>query len=106
MEIIYGLSVLWSSACIIAPLWAAWLLWQDNEPGMSLACFGLGLPLMAFMAALPWAFIHDSQSPDLATLKKGQWACTGSHDETTMILVGKVIVPQHRTVCDAYSRTR
>jgi len=106
MEIIFALSALWSVSCIVGTLWATYHLWQDDERGMALACFGLGLPIMAFFAVMPWAFIIDAKSPDLATLKKRQWACTASHDETTMVLVGKVMVPQRRPICDAYSRTR
>jgi hypothetical protein len=77
---------------------------------MAAAIVGLGLPMGAVMAVLPWGFIQDSQSPDLAVLKKGQWACTATRLETTLmpISTGKstILVPTTHSVCIAYSAVR
>jgi hypothetical protein len=42
--------------------------------------------------------ISSTSSPDLVTLKKGEWSCIHSHIEYR--LVGKILVPAD--VCDTY----
>ena len=50
-----------------------------------------------------YASIMESRMPHFQ-LNKRDWACTAAHEETTMVLVGKVLVPSTTTVCDQYSR--
>lgn len=47
----------------------------------------------------------DSQS-ETFTLMKSEWICTGTQEEQSVILVGKVLVPQIRDVCVGYSRIK
>lgn len=47
--------------------------------------------------------ILESRMPHFQ-LNKRDWACTTAHEETNMVLVGKVLVPSTTTVCDQYSR--
>jgi len=110
MEIIYGLSALWAAGCVIAPLVGTYYLWQDDGRWMAALFFAIGLPVGAVLAVLPWWAIAGTKSPDLATLKKGQWACTASRLETTMMPVstGKttMLVPTTYSVCVTYSKLR
>lgn len=45
-----------------------------------------------------FAGVQYVKSPDLVTLKKGEWTCVHTHSE--MVLVGKILMPQD--VCDTY----
>lgn len=101
-----ALSAMWSIGSVAFPVWGMIQTARDYEWGMCAAMLFLGLPLGAVLAALPWMFIAEARSPDLVTLKKGYWACTASHQVTTMVLVGKVMVPQTRSECDAYGKIR
>lgn len=47
--------------------------------------------------------IMESRMPHFQ-LNKRDWVCSAAHDETNLVLVGKVLVPQTTTVCDQYSR--
>lgn len=62
-----------------------------------------------FIGILVFALYYDSKQPTFS-LKKEERQCVESHTETytSMILVGKVMVPQvHiRTVCDDYKRVK
>ena len=101
MVVFYILATMWSAGCIIAPLWGAWSVWRnDGHLLVALVITTLVLPLGVAGAVAPWAFIVQEQSPDLATLKKNEWVCTASHQQT--VLIGRVVSQQ--TVCDQYSR--
>lgn len=102
------LAVLWSVGCFSLPLWAVWSMWDEDEKGMAAATLLIGLPIGCLIAVLPWAFIAEQRSPDLATLKKNEWFCSSSHTvvTTTMVMSGKVMIPvtQSHQVCDQYQR--
>lgn len=109
IDIFSILAGMWSLGCIACVFCMAWAFLSDSYDRNITAgalIILVGLPLGALLAILPWALAAQSRSPDLAVLKKGQWACTATHSETHMQLVGKVMVPQTRRVCDAYGRTR
>lgn len=57
--------------------------------------------------ALPFVFYYDSKSPTFS-LKKDEWGCTKdqTYTTTTMIMIGKVMVPQvnTNTECVQWSR--
>ena len=62
--------------------------------------------LIAFFVGIPlgiWALINDYNKPTFS-LQKDAWHCTNAHLETTMIMVGKVLVPSHTNICDQWSR--
>lgn len=106
----YFLSALWSVGCVVIPLWAGFSLVQDRcDRGLGISVLLVGFPLGCLFAMAPWAFIADIQSPNLATLKKGQWVCSQSHQvtSTTYVKSGSVLVPVTNTnrVCDQYRRT-
>lgn len=100
------LMVMWSAGCVGLTVYLVWFLFDEGDNGMAVAALLLGLPFAVVIAALPWGVMADIRSPDLVTLKKGDWGCTTSHSETSMILAGKVLVPTTRRVCDGYGRTR
>ena len=109
MYFVYLLCVLWSLGCFGLPLWAGFSMVRDPwDRGMGIAILLLGWPIGCFIAVLPWAFIAQERSPDLATLKKNEWACSASHTQitTTYVMVGKVMTPmvQSHQVCDQYNR--
>jgi hypothetical protein len=103
------LGVMWSIGWVALAIWAAAFLIAEGEwvPGILAAL--IGFPIAIFVALLPWAIAQDIASPDLATLKKGEWACSATRTETTMMPItsGKTttMVPTTRSVCTAYVRT-
>ena len=105
---VYLLTTLWSLGCFGLPLWAAWSLWDDGDNGLAVAIGLMAWPIGCLLAVLPWAFISEAQSSDLATLKKNEWFCSQSHPVTTTTYVksGSVMVPVTSThqVCDQYNR--
>jgi hypothetical protein len=70
--------------------------------GMCVVLFGVILSIVL------WAMFADSQSPNLATLKKNAWFCSEKHTEiyTTYVKSGNSTVPvtNTRIVCDQYNR--
>lgn len=56
-----------------------------------------------------WA-VYDAVTAETFSLRKDEWTCTASHEETvtTWIVVGNVQVPQitTTTVCDQWTRRR
>lgn len=108
MILVYILSAAWSLGCIAAVIAIVAYLWGDETPIMAGVVGLIGLPFAAVLALLPWAAIDDMQSPDLVTLKKGDWACSAQHTETgsTVMSTGKttMVLPTSHSVCDQYSR--
>lgn len=107
--LIYGLSALWSLGCIGLSVWSiVWTL-RENEWVMAAVAGFIGLPIAALLAIMPWAFIAQTQSPNLAVLKKNEWVCTETRTETTMMPVATgrttTIVPTIHSVCIVYART-
>lgn len=64
----YLLATLCSLGCFGLPLWAAWSCWDDGDNGLAVAIGLIGWPIGCLLAVLPWTFISEVQSPDLATL--------------------------------------
>lgn len=99
---------LWSLGCFCLPLYAVWYLWTDREEGLALATLLIGWPIGVILSIVPWAIFADSQSSDLATLKKNAWFCSEKHSEvyTTYVKSGNSTVPitNTRIVCDQYNR--
>ena len=98
------LAFLWSVGCIGMTLFVIVSVWRDDQRGVAAAILLIGLPLMAVMAYLPWGYLAHRESPVLATLHKTEWECSVSHKETKLVMIGKILSPQTRTVCDAYTR--
>lgn len=105
----YFLAAAWSLTIIGAWLYATAEMWDESIGIGVIFTFVVG-PLAFLMACLPWAIMQDETSPDLVTLKKGEWACVSQHSETTMVPIstGKTttLVPQTNSVCDQYGRIR
>lgn len=59
--------------------------------------------VIVVLAAFCYGIYWDSQQPTFSLQKDG-WACTKSHQVTYLHMVGKVMIPQHRTVCDTWER--
>lgn len=76
----------------------------DDGPLAATIVALIGIPLVATLCVMLFMAIGSSNSPILASLKRGEWACTAGHSVTTMVLVGKVMVPSQRFVCDQYGR--
>ena len=108
MVVGYILASMWLVGCVVAPLWAAIVTWQDDDNLICFLVLSIGLPLGCLLGILPWALIAENRSPDLATLKKNEWVCSASHVEssTTYVMSGKIMVPitSNDTVCDQYNR--
>lgn len=106
--IAYALAGLWFLGCTVLPLYAAVSLFQDRDTGLGAAVLLIGFPLGCLIAVLPVALIEESQSPDLATLKKNEWVCSASHSvsTTTYVKSGSVMVPvtSRHQECDVYSK--
>ena len=48
--------------------------------------------------------IYDDFTSEKFSLRKDEWSCTRSHNETRLMPSGKIIVPTVHTVCDQWSR--
>lgn len=100
----YALLGAWSTGCCLAPLAISKETDWRYEPVSAALVLMLGLPLGVMLALIPWAMWAHAASPDLATLKRSEWACSASHRETTYVQSGKVLAPLSSDVCDAYQR--
>lgn len=65
----------------------------------------LGGLVLAFLCLVGFV-IWDSVHAEKFSLRKDSWQCTKSHKETSYNLVGKVLVPITRNVCDNYERNK
>lgn len=103
------LATMWAAGCILVASAIAWSLYDNGDWGMFAVTCLLGLPVAFMLAGVPWYFIWDSQSPVLVELHKGEWACTASRTQNSVmpITTGKVttMVPTVTSVCIQYSRT-
>jgi hypothetical protein len=108
ITIITVLSGIWGIGCAVGLLVALWRTYNDGEYVIAALVFFLGGPLLALFAILPWAFIADSVSPTLDTLKKGEWVCTDSHTVVTSVPISTghstTFMPQSYKVCNTYTR--
>lgn len=59
--------------------------------------------IIAILVAIGYGVYVESQKPGFE-LKKDEWHCTDHHMVTTMVMVGKVMVPQTYSVCDNWKR--
>ena len=75
--------------------------WFEKFLG-GLLIFLMGVCLLGLIA-IPILWYLDSKEPNFS-LKKADWACTSAHQETNMVMVGKVMVPQTDTICDQWTR--
>lgn len=103
---------------VLATLWALGLLgcviWGCLNDFMFDSWIGrtiwllICLPLWVTFGLGPFALIEHEAGPVEATLLKSEWQCSASHQETatSMIMVGKVMVPTTITsnVCDQYNK--
>jgi hypothetical protein len=99
---------MWSIGCTIGLIGVIWITIDDRDYGLTALALFLGGPVAIIIGALPWMFLEDASSPNLATLKKGEWVCTNSHTVVTGVPIstGKTttIMPQSHKVCDSYTR--
>ena len=97
----YILAAMWSIGMLSLVITFTYSVWDDVSENIFgiLATIGIGVPTALFLVFVPWALIHDAESPNLATLKKANWVCNSSHQE---IIPGKT--PMMKTVCDNYFR--
>ena len=106
--LVYTLSVIWSIGLIALPVVAIGWCVRENELFIGAGLLFLGLPLCAFMAAIPWMIMDYDRSPTLATMKKSEWYCTASRTDTVMtpITTGNITVmtPQTYETCIQYMR--
>ena len=107
--LVYTLLGMWSVGCIGGALyWAISNILTPYDRAVGFMVLFTGLPIAAFMGLLPWAVLADMQSPDLATLKKGEWTCSQTRIVNGMMPVvsGKTttMVPTTSTECIQYSR--
>lgn len=106
---LYGLLTLWVIGVAFAIIATVTMVWREtNAPHASVAaCLMIPIGVLAILIA--FALVERPKTPNLVTLKKGEWLCTASHRQpiTTITVVGKVVVPNTTTVtiCDQYSRT-
>jgi hypothetical protein len=108
-DILVGvLTVLWSVGCVLLPLWGTVTLFREGDRGMAASLLLIGFPIGCLFATLPWAFISEQKSPDLATLKKNEWRCSTSHTvvSTTYVMSGKVMIPitSSHQECNQYDK--
>lgn len=66
--------------------------------GVLIILFGIGLSMFI------WDEVNPPSGVSMIELRSDRWGCTASHTTTSMIMVGKVWVPQTHRVCDQYSR--
>ena len=92
---VFGVGVLALSTAFMASI-------EGWESKAIAACFFI--PIVPLVIAVPFLFIGYINSPVLATLHRGEWFCTDSRTVTSMVMVGKVMVPQVRRVCVEYRR--
>ena len=93
---------LFCGAGVVLCLVMAWTMFSDDLLGVV-----LGIVMVcsaALIAIIPIAVIEEENSPDLATLKKKDFACTSSHTDYVLVWVGKMLVPMPREICDQYGR--
>jgi len=106
---------IWTVICTGFLVWYfVWLVTDFFSAG-EIAFMGV-LGIVTYLLVGPliiWlAYSADAydKSPNLVTLKKHEWVCSASHQETTttFVMSGKVMVPVTSidTICDQYSRTR
>jgi hypothetical protein len=86
-----------------------WMLWNEEGSLATAIAAMIGLPLICGFGYAIFGAIGDRDSPILAELHKGEWACTSAHIQviTTYVSTGKVMVPvvSSYKVCDAYARS-
>lgn len=106
MEIVLlMLMAMWSMGCLGCAF--AVLCYFLNEEGplaASLLC-GVLLPIAVGLAWFPWVVRVEVSSPDLAVLKKGEWACSSSRAQPVTTMAGKVPITTYHHVFHAYVRT-
>lgn len=103
------LSIFWAIGTLACMIALVKHLYEDSGNTASVIGFCVLFPLSAVIAALPFALILESRSPNLAVLKKNEWACTSTRTETFLMPVvsgnNTTMVPSVRSVCIRYSRT-
>lgn len=92
----YTFAVLWSAGCVIGAVSAIYYCFKDESIILGILAVCLLLPLCLLLAALPWAFAADMNSPDLVTLKKNEFECKVGEYRGS----GK----NRHYVCDVYGR--
>lgn len=100
---------IWSLGCALGVL--ALLKFYFEEGDIAAIAFGLvGAVTGVILGLIPWAIYEDATSPDLTTLKKGEWVCTETRVVNSMMAVstGKTttVVPTTRSECINYGRVR
>lgn len=63
----------------------------------------VGAVVIGVFAMMAYGFHTESSRPTFE-LKKDDWVCTATHKQQYVMLVGKVMVPQWRNVCDIWER--
>ena len=78
--------------------------WEDVVTAVMMAVLTFsGLIALGMTAIIIYVAIQEDRSPTFS-LRKDQWQATASHQERTVVLVGKVPVSRERTVIDQWSR--
>lgn len=64
-----------------------------------------GAVVASVVAVLVWLgwLIYDDVHAEKFALRKDSWACTKSHNERHFLVVGKIVVPQTRSVCTQWT---
>ena len=91
--VVYFFATLWSLGCVFLPLWALGVLWSERDFGPAVVTVTIVWPICCLLSILPWDFVLDNQSPDLAVLKKDEWVCTA-----------RLNTIRHQHVCQQYNK--
>lgn len=100
------LAVIWGVAVLIGGIMMGKSMLDDlgfGFAGNTIFIVVIG-PILLLVAGMPAGVLMDEQSPVLATLHKADWSCAGGHNQTGMVMAGKVMVPTTTFVCDQYNR--
>lgn len=90
--------------CALGTVGLYFLMWREVNLIFKVILALVFLPMVAILVLAPFLILAKENSLDLALLKKQDWECALSHDESKMVMVGKVLIPRTVTVCDQYSR--
>lgn len=82
--------------------WLQDWIFEDDNVFIGLGKIILVVVVVVGLFVAPLVYL-DATAPSFS-LKKDEWACVQSHEETHMVLVGKIWLPRTEMVCDVYQR--
>lgn len=71
-----------------------------NNDWFEILIIAIVLGLLGFLA---YVVYYNAQQPTF-TLQKSVWTCTKTHNVSSMMLVGKVMIPMTNVECIEYKR--